>query len=34
MIINLSKTIKINTPILNNILGKNYKLSASKTIYE
>lgn len=34
IIINLSKTIKINTPILNNILGKNYKLKVSKVIYE
>ena len=34
IIINVSKTIKVNTPILNNILGKNYKISTSKTIYE
>ena len=32
--INLSKIIKVNTPILNNILGKNYKLTTSKIIYE
>lgn len=32
--INLSKTIKVNTPILNNILGKNYKITTSKVIYE
>ena len=32
--IELSKTIKVNTPILNNILGKNYKLTTSKIIYE
>ena len=34
IIINLNKTIKINTPILNNIIGKNYKLTASRAIYE
>ena len=34
IIINLSKNIKINTPILNNILGKNYKIETSKMIYE
>ena len=34
VIINLSKTIKINTPILNNILGQNYKIEVSKIIYE
>lgn len=34
IIINLNKNIKINTPILNNILGKNYKISTSKAIYE
>ena len=34
IIINLSKNVKINTPILNNILGKNYKIQTSKTIYE
>ena len=34
IIINIDKSIKINTPILNNILGKNYKISTSKTIYE
>jgi len=33
-IINLSKEIKINTPILNNILGKTYKISTSKSLYE
>ena len=32
--INLSRTIKVNTPILNNILGKNYRIKTSKTIYE
>lgn len=32
--ISLSKNVKINTPILNNILGKNYELVARKTIYE
>ena len=34
IIINLSKPIKINTPILNNILGKDYKIITSKAIYE
>ena len=34
LVINLSKTTKINTPILNNILGYDYKIEASKTIYE
>ena len=34
VIINLSKTTKINTPILNNILGHDYKIEVSKTIYE
>ena len=34
VIINLSKNVKVNTPILNNILGKNYKIETSKTIYE
>lgn len=34
LIINLSKITKINTPILNNILGHNYKVEASKVIYE
>lgn len=32
--INISKSININTPILNNILGKNYKIETSKIIYE
>ena len=32
--IKLSKTIKVNTPILNNILGKNYKITTSKVMYE
>ena len=32
--INVSKNININTPILNNILGKNYKIETSKIIYE
>ena len=32
--INISKNIKINTPILNNILGKNYKIETSKILYE
>ena len=32
--INLSKTVKINTPIINNILGKNYKITTSRTLYE
>ena len=32
--IELSKTIKVNTPILNNILGKNYNITTSRTIYE
>lgn len=32
--INLSKKITINTPILNNILGKNYEITVSRTIYE
>ena len=34
IIINLSKIVKVNTPILNNILGKNYKIETSKIIYE
>ena len=34
VIINLSKKVKVNTPILNNIIGKNYKIETSKTIYE
>ena len=34
IIINLSKIIKINAPILNNILGKEYEIKASKTLYE
>ena len=34
VIINLSITTKINTPILNNILGHDYKIEVSKTIYE
>ena len=34
IIINLSKNININTPILNNILGKNYKITTSRVIYE
>ena len=34
VIINLSKITKINTPILNNILGHDYKIEVSKTIYE
>ena len=34
VIINLSKTTKINAPILNNILGHDYKIEVSKTIYE
>ena len=34
IIINLSKIIKINAPILNNILGKEYQIKASKTLYE
>jgi hypothetical protein len=34
IVINLSRTIKINTPILNNILGKDYKITTSKVIYE
>lgn len=32
--INLSKVIKVNTPILNNILGKDYKITTSKVLYE
>ena len=32
--INLSKNIKVNAPILNNILGKEYEIKASKTLYE
>lgn len=32
--ITLSKTLKINTPILSNILGKNYKISGSKSFYK
>lgn len=34
IVISVSKTIKVNTPILNNILGKDYKITASRTIYE
>ena len=34
MTINLSKNIKLNAPILNNILGREYKIKASKTLYE
>jgi len=34
LVISLSKNIKVNTPILNNILGKDYKITTSKTIYE
>lgn len=34
LIIDLSKEIKINAPILNNILGKEYEIKVSKTIYE
>lgn len=34
IIINLSKTIKIHAPILNNILGRNYKLTTSRVMYE
>ena len=34
IIINISKNIKINTPILSSVLGKNYKISTSKAIYE
>ena len=33
LVINLSKTININTPILNNILGKKYKVEVSRAIY-
>ena len=32
--IKLSKDIKVNTPILNNIFGKDYKITTKKTIYE
>ncbi len=32
--IKLSKIVKVNTPILNNILGKNYKITTSKIMYE
>jgi Flp pilus assembly protein TadG len=32
--ITLSKTIKVNTPILNNILGQDYKLTTSRVMYE
>lgn len=34
IIIEINKEININTPILNNVLGKNYKISTSKAIYE
>jgi len=34
MVINLSKTIKINTPILNNIFGKDYNITTSRVVYE
>lgn len=33
-IIKLSKTININTPILNNIMGKKYKITTSRYLYE
>lgn len=29
----LEKNIKINAPILSNVIGKNYKIKVSKTIY-
>ena len=32
--ISLSKSVKVNTPILNNILGKNYNITTSRVIYE
>ena len=32
--IKLEKNIQINTPGLNNIIGKNYKILAEKTIYD
>ena len=34
IIINLSKTIRVNTPILNNILGKDYNITTSRVMYE
>ena len=34
LIINLSKTININTPILNNILGSEYKIEVSRAIHK
>ena len=34
MVIALSKNVKVDAPILNNILGKNYKITARRTMYE
>jgi len=34
IIINLSKEVNVFTPILNNILGKKYKIVTSKAVYE
>ena len=34
IIIEINKSININTPLLNTVLGKNYKISTSKAIYE
>lgn len=31
-VISLSKKITINTPLLNNVMGKNYKINVSRTI--
>lgn len=30
----LSKNVKVNTPGLTNVLGKNYKIEVERTIYE
>ena len=30
----LKQTVQINAPLLNNILGKNYEISSSKTFFE
>ena len=30
----LKQTVQINAPLLNNVLGKNYEITTSKTFYE
>ena len=32
--IKINKNVKINAPILSNVLGKNYKVECSKTFYK